>query len=106
MEMAKCTLYQKEIPKKLWVEALNTIYLIACATHMYLRLSVTNLTEGLNLDDSKKNQNNELELEDIDHPLVHDIKLLFDIYQRGNVVVCYIAVCELANFEEVVIEEK
>jgi len=48
-----------------------------------------------------------LDLEDtVDDQPVRGTKLLFNIYQRSNVVVWNIAVCEPANFEEAAMEKK
>ncbi|RDX58804.1 Copia protein, partial [Mucuna pruriens] len=97
---------------------------------MYLRLSVTSLTKGLNMyllattqslkligffslklknshNDLKTNQNIELELEHIVyHPPIRGTRLLFDIYQRSNIAVYNIVMYESVNFEEVTMEEK
>lgn len=58
-------------------------------------------------NDYKKNQNAVLELEDIvDDPPIQGTRSLADIYQRSKVVVCNIAICEPASFEEAAMDQK
>ncbi|GAU16908.1 hypothetical protein TSUD_36660 [Trifolium subterraneum] len=54
-----------------------------------------------------KNKNVALEFQDtIDDPPVRGTRLVSDIYQRSNIVVCNIAVFESSSFEEAATEEK
>ncbi|WVY89496.1 hypothetical protein V8G54_035010 [Vigna mungo] len=170
VEMARCMLHQKELPKKFWAEATNiavfiqnrlptralqnqtpfqawfgfkpSLYFLkvfGCLFYSHIpqikrdkldKRAAAGLFIGYNTiskayrifqpqtgkilinenwcwSDLKKSQNTELEVEDtVDDPPVRGTRLLFDIYQKSNVSLCNIAICEPSSFEEAAKEEK
>ncbi|RDX63956.1 hypothetical protein CR513_57549, partial [Mucuna pruriens] len=89
MEMARCMLHQKELPKKFWAEAANTTVFIQNRI-LHERYKIKLLLKPDTVDDAP----------------IRGTRLLSDIYQKSNVEVCNIAVCEPAIFEEAAMEQK
>ena len=99
MEMTRCMLHEKNLPKRFWGEAANTV------VYLQNRIStkaVKDLTpfEACMLEESKderleesedeRQKESEDEQQDalVDDAPIRGTRLLSDIYQRCNVVVC------------------
>ncbi|RDX60569.1 hypothetical protein CR513_61278, partial [Mucuna pruriens] len=122
--MARCMLHQKESPKKLWAwfsfkPSLIFLKIFGCLCYLHTpQVKHDKLDKrvepGVFVGYHIVCKAYRIFLPQIGNFLINiannlpirGTRLLSDIYQRRNIAVCNIVVCELANFEEAIMEKK